>query len=288
MIPTGRLSYYSTLALTLFSAALVGVEGSPPTSDWVVEAGAKGAYTSVTKALTYTNADGESMPYRLYTPENYDPNKKYPVILSLHGAGSRAEDNKKHLRDWVAAWTGSSVQDKYPSFIVMPQTSKDKSMGTWSGTTWKTVTYDLDQVPESKSMRLAKEILDKVIADHSIDTNRVYIMGASMGGCGTWNFCMRYPDIVAAAIPVCGNSDVTKGAILKDIPIWTFHGDQDTGVPFEASVKMVDAIKAAGGTKVKFTIYPGVGHGSFKLFWKEGALVDWLFAQSLEGRKAKN
>ena len=287
MPATRSLLRLSALIGLLLLGGMVAAESTPVESTWTIPGKSRDVYASVTQPLVHTDAAGNSMPYRLFVPPNYDPKKQYPVILSLHGAGSRGEDNLEHLREWTAAWTDDSVQSKYPSFIIMPQTRKSKELGTWSGTTWKTVTYNMDEVPESGSLRLAREILADVIARHSIDTKRVYVMGASMGGCGTWAFCMRYPDIVAAAIPVCGNSDVTKASILKDIPIWTFHGDQDTTVPFDASVQMVDAIKAAGGTKIRFTVYPGVSHSSFRLFWREGAVVDWLFAQNLDQRSSK-
>lgn len=98
-----------------------------------------------------------------------------------------------------------------------------------------------------------------------------------MGGYGTWEFVSRWPELVAAAAPVCGRGNIAQAKKIKDVPWWVFHGDADTTVKPEFSIKMVEALKAAGG-QPKFTLYPGVGHGSWVKAYREPALLEWMFA----------
>jgi predicted peptidase len=96
-----------------------------------------------------------------------------------------------------------------------------------------------------------------------------------MGGFGTWSTTSAYPDLFAAAIPICGGGDPGKADKIKDLPIWVFHGDADTVVKIEKSQVMVDALKKRK-SKVKFTIYPGVGHDSWSKTYNNPEIYDWL------------
>ena len=236
----------------------------------------KAYYEERTQALTYTNKDGETMPYRLFTPNHIDLKETYPLLLILHGAGARGLDNKRQLTVWNSGWVDDDLQKKHPCFIVMPQCPRDKR---WVEIDWRKGSYALADVPMSPQLKLAHEIFSTTIKDHAIDTNRLYIMGASMGGCGTWHMIMRYPKTFAAAVPICGVGDPTTGSVLTDLPIWAFHGESDRTIPVLGTCDMLAAIKAAGGTKAKATIYPEVGHGSYHLAWKEEPLSEWVFAQ---------
>ena len=233
-------------------------------------------YAENTEAHVYTNAAGQTLPYRLFAPPDYSPEKEYPLLLVFHGAGSRESDNLKHLRPWVAGWMDDAVQNNNPCIILMPQCPKGQQ---WVDTPWKKGSYSYDGVPISDPMTLAKEIVDRILEEKNIDCKRIYVMGCSMGGYGTWYFTMRYPELVAAAVPVCGGGDPSMAKKLKDIPIWAFHGDLDTTVPTAGSQDMVDAIEKADGKKVKLTIYEGVKHESYKMAWKEPELPGWLFKQ---------
>ena len=87
-----------------------------------------------------------------------------------------------------------------------------------------------------------------------VDQKRVYVTGLSMGGFGTWALAAKFPDKIAAAIPICGGGDTKTADALKNVPIWAFHGAKDTVVRVEQSQKMVDAIKKVDGI-AKLTIY---------------------------------
>ena len=238
----------------------------------------KAYYAENTEECVYTNKSGQTMPYRLFVPKDYDPKKKYPLVFHLHGAGSRGNDNAKHLLPWFAGWMDEGVQKEHPCFILMPQCPAGQQ---WVNTPWKDGSYTYNRVPISQPLKLAKEVFDKVVAENPIDESRIYAVGLSMGGYGVWNFIMRYPELVAAAVPCCGAGDPSMAYKLKDLPIWAFHGDADEIVPFEGSKDMVDAIKKEGGEKIEFTIYKNFGHQAHRRAWKSKELVEWVFKQKL-------
>ena len=233
-------------------------------------------YADRTEAHSYTNKAGQIMPYRLFLPREYDPNKQYPLVLLFHGAGHRGNDNRMHLAPYEAGWIDEAVQKSHPCILLMPQCPEGQQ---WVDTPWAKGSYVQAKMPISQPMELAKEIFDKVANEESVDPSRIYVMGASMGGYGTWDFVMRYPELVAAAVPICGAGDPAMAQTIKNIPIWAFHGDKDATVPLSGSRDMVNATEKAGGTKIKITIYKGVGHESYMKAWKEKELIEWVFNQ---------
>src|SRR5690606_30403874 len=122
-------------------------------------------------------------------------------------------------------------------------------------------------------------LLHHLIASYKVDTTRVYLTGLSMGGYGTWYFASEYPERFAAIAPICGGGGWWMPRRLTSLPIWVFHGDADTTVPLRASEEMVKAIREAGG-KVKFTVYPGVGHDSWTETYNNPELYNWFLSHS--------
>ena len=94
---------------------------------------------------------------------------------------------------------------------------------------------------------------------------------------------MRYPDLITAAVPVCGGADPSMAQSLKEIPVWSFHGDKDTTVPPSGSKDTINAIRNAGGNKAKLTIYEDVGHDCYTISWRESEFVEWVFRQRKPG-----
>jgi predicted peptidase len=235
-------------------------------------------YQSQAKAYVHVSGSGATMPYRLYVPAGYDSNKAYPLVLSLHGAGQRGKDNLGQLCAYVAGWMSPQVQDKHPCFVLMPQCPDQQQ---WVDTPWEKGSYPTAQVQISGSMTLAMEILEAVRKQYSIDPSRLYVMGASMGGYGTWDVIVRFPDVFAAAVPVCGAGDPAMASKLVNVPIWAFHGDNDLTVPVSGTTDMVRAIQQAGGSRVRVTLYQGVGHAVCVSAWSEEGLVEWVFQQRL-------
>ncbi|MGE5194857.1 MAG: alpha/beta hydrolase-fold protein [Deltaproteobacteria bacterium] len=231
---------------------------------------------TVFEPLVFKTADGRKLNYRLMKPGNYDPQKKYPLVLFLHGAGERGDDNVAQLVHGMNDFAKDENREKYPCFVVAPQCPEGKR---WVEVDWTLDAHDFDQTP-SATMRLVIELLEKLPEEFGIDASRLYVTGLSMGGFGTWDLISRFPDKFAAAAPICGGADLKLAPQLVKVPIWTFHGDKDTVVKLHRTMDMVEAIKKAGG-KPLYTEYAGVGHDSWVRAYSDPKLMDWMFAQKL-------
>jgi predicted peptidase len=146
----------------------------------------------------------------------------------------------------------------------------------WVEVDWGKPTHTMPEKP-SGPMGLVLEVIAKMQKQYRIDPDRLYVMGLSMGGYGTWDAVQRYPDMFAAAVPICGGGDETRADRIK-CPVWAFHGDKDPAVPVSRSRNMIAAIKAAGGTP-RYTEYPGVGHNAWSAAFKDPEMLKWLFSQ---------
>jgi predicted peptidase len=228
------------------------------------------------EARVYTNDRGEKLNYRLMLPQGYDAKAetKYPLVLFLHGAGERGDDNAKQLVHAAKDFASEANRAKYPCFVVFPQCPDGKR--------WVEVDWTLDshtQLPEeSVSVKLTRQLIASLQTEFRVDEKRLYATGLSMGGFGVWDIIARTPDLFAAAVPVCAGADEATADRLTKLPIWTFHGDKDTVVKVERSRRMVAAIEKAGGNP-KYTEYPGVGHNSWTQTYADPKLMEWIFAQ---------
>lgn len=221
--------------------------------------------------LTYTNAD-TSIPYRLYLPENYDEAKSYPMLVFFHGAGERGNDNEKQLFHCIQYLYDNMPED---CIIIAPQCPENNQ---WVDTPWENGAYSVDNVPESNELKAVIELIAELKTKYSVDANRIYAAGISMGGFATWDVMMRHNDIFAAAIPVCGGGDISKADLLKDTPIFTFHAVDDTAVPVAGTRDTVNAIKEASGTKIEYTEYTSGGHG----IWNQAFATEGLLEKLLD------
>jgi|SRR3989339_223286 len=199
------------------------------------------------------------LQYLVYLPQNYQPqgNEKYPMILFLHGSGERGDSI-----ELVKAWGPPKIAEEkgLPFIVVSPQCPN----GIW----WNALLLPL------------RELLDQTIQDYNVDTSRIYLTGMSMGGFGTFALAQAYPDYFAAIAPVCGGGTPGMVKFIKNVPTWVFHGQDDDVVLPKNSILMVDALKEAGA-EVKFTLYPGVNHGSWIPAYNDSGIFDWF----LEHRK---
>ncbi|MDX1943955.1 MAG: prolyl oligopeptidase family serine peptidase [Pirellulaceae bacterium] len=225
------------------------------------------------EARVYKDEAGE-LPYRLLKPKDYDPNKKYPLVVFLHGAGERGNDNKRQLVHGMADFASDANMEKYPAFVLAPQCASGKK---WCEVDWGADSHTMPEKP-SQGLAATFAVIEQLQKELSIDPNRLYITGLSMGGYGTWDAIQRRPDLFAAAVPICGGGDPAGAAQMKDIPIWCFHGSDDTAVKVKRSRDMIKAIESAGG-KPKYTEYPGVGHNSWSRTYADPAMFAWLFSQ---------
>ena len=213
--------------------------------------------------------NGMTLNFLFYLPESYgkDHEKKWPLILFLHGMGER-EDDLELLKKHPLPKTLDQQKD-FPCIVVSPQLPLDKSL-------WDDFIDPL------------KELLDQIKTKYSVDTRRVYLTGLSMGGAGTWNFALRYPQYFAAIVPIAGAYKFRSKEIpdnlcdLKGLPIWTFHGGKDETVKAWQTEILVDALKACGST-IRYTLYPEADHPqSWIQAYEDPELYTWLFAQTLK------
>jgi len=222
--------------------------------------------------------DGDyKLPYRLLMPKPYDAKQKYPLVIFLHGAGERGDDNQKQLVHGMNDFASDEIMTRYPAQVFAPQCP--------SGEQWGGINrLARSPTPPDKfapALEAALKAVDALRKELSIDDRRIYITGLSMGGYGTWDALAKRTELFAAAAPICGGGDPSQASNFKDIPIWAFHGADDETVRVERSREMIEALKVAGGNP-KYTEYPGVGHNSWTQTYADPALYEWLFAQRKE------
>lgn len=243
---------------------------------------------------TYTSSNGMQMPYRLFTP-NVENNKPLPLFIFLHGRGDRGTDNGPQLYNNSGLFMNANSivtpnsQAQFPCYILIPQCSAktiNEEWAKWEGNTPETPfkglgedgSYTMHAQP-SDSGAAALELIEKIIDSLAVDPNRVYLMGKSMGGFGTWEFAARKPHIFAAAVPLAGYSDPNQIPKIKHIPFWIFHGNQDEYNPVAGSQTMYKLLKDSGA-QVKYTEYDGAKHiESFEMAFQEADLIPWIFSQ---------
>jgi predicted peptidase len=222
----------------------------------------------------FVGSDGKTLKYRLLKPLNYKPDKFYPLVIFLHGAGERGSDNTAQLLHGMADFCNKARREQNPCYVLAPQCPENEK---WADIDWANESVILPK-EASPSMRLTFELVDTMLVDAALDKNRIYITGLSMGGYGTWDSIVRRPDFFAAALPICGGGDPSTAEKIKHIAISCFHGADDKVVVPQKSRAIIDAIKAAGGSPL-YTEYPGVGHNSWSQTYSSDAVHQWLFAQ---------
>ena len=204
------------------------------------------------------NGGKYEFPYIAYIPENLSKNPA--LLIQLHGAGERG-DGKDDLEKVLKGGFPTTVNDNNlkDCILVMPQCPTD--------TFW---------VAKIESI---KKFIDKIIADYSIDESRVYLCGLSMGGFGTWFTAMAHPDMFAAIAPCCGG--MAWNAHTLKMPVWAFHGLDDTMVSPRHTIEMVENLRETN-SNVKCDLYKGVGHHSWEIAFTEPTL-NWLLSHKKEG-----
>lgn len=217
---------------------------------------------------------GATLKYRLFSPAAADAATKPPLVLFLHGAGERGDDNVAPLVHGVVEF--HRRQARHPCAVLVPQCPAG---GRWVEVDWGgkagSGTFPTEA---SEPLRLATAVVDELIAAGNVDPDRVYVTGLSMGGYGTWYAAVMPGSRFAAAAPVCGGGDPAWAKRYVGLPLWAFHGGADRVVLPSRSREMIDAIEAAGG-EPKYTEYEGVGHDSWTRTYADDAFHDWLFAK---------
>lgn len=224
-----------------------------------------GAYADKITGQFTKGVSKQGMNYQLWGNPKLDATKRYPLIIWLHGAGQSGDDNEAQMGGAPKNWVSEAAQGKNACFMLAPQ-CPSRDIG------WK------NEVAE-KLLALIADLTDNL----PIDDARLYLTGSSMGGSGTWYIAAKYPQVFAAAVPLCGGGDAKNAEILKTIPFWVFHGDKDDMVPVDRSRTMVAAVKAAGGELINYSELAGEGHGITGVVYPREDLYDWLFKQVKKG-----
>ncbi len=225
-------------------------------------------------------AGKDTLPYRLLLPQNYDAAKKYPLILFLHGAGERGNDNEAQLMHGSELFLRDSIRKKYPAIVLFPQCPANSF---WSNVNIKTgangerdFQFQTGGTP-TMAMGLLQQLLTSVIKKYPVQKKQIYVGGLSMGGMGTFEIVSRNPRLFAAAFPICGGADTASASKLKKVNWWIFHGAKDDVVLPQYSERIVTALKKINAS-VKFTLYPEANHNSWDNAFGEPDLLQWLLS----------
>jgi predicted peptidase len=243
----------------LTATALLGLAACTATKPMATSKSPPG---QTAKQFQFKKTLSAKVDYLLFLPKGYEAKagQRWPLILFLHGAGERGTNV------WKVATHGPAKhvtgQEDFPFIIVSPLCPAKQ---IWS-----------------KDVLLG--LLDEVIAKYAADTNRVYLTGLSMGGYGTWDLGLTYPEKFAAIVPICGGGQMISVLLssrdnapaLKTLGVWAFHGGKDTVVVLEESQRMVDVLKKVGVQEVKLTVYPEAQHDSWTETYKNPELYRWL------------
>ncbi len=219
--------------------------------------------TQQAKSLDVRIVKQVHLNYLLFLPEGYedDPDKDWPLVFFLHGAGERGDDLEQLKIHGIPKVV--EARPDMPFVAVSPQCPAEE----W----WPAKVEELTT------------LLDHILARYRVDERRVYLTGISMGGYGSWSLAVAQPDRFAALVPICGGLMGPPVLVrrLADVPIWVFHGEKDPVVDIEESQRLVDELEEAGGN-VRFTAYPDAEHDSWTRTYENEELYEWMLAQRRE------
>ena len=200
----------------------------------------------------------DGIQYLKVYPKTYEEGKKHPVIVFLHGAGTRGTDIEAVRTN--PYFTITKTYDDFPFITIAPYCHEDS---------WVELQHTL------------KKLIRSIAQSDFADSKRIYVMGNSMGGYGTWQLAMGIPELIAAIVPMCGGGMYWNAPRLINVPIWAIHGGKDNVVFTEESQKMVDAVNNSGGN-AKLTIYPDHYHDVWTDTYNNREVFGWLLSHTNE------
>ena len=228
------------------------------------------------QTLFFTNSSGTTLEYYLTMPAGYDGKETLPLVLFMHGFGGDTDrSGYRYFRDKV-------FKGNYNCILLAPIADR------FNGQHWRdrdamgdvgiTAIYNQDDLTPTPALLAARVLLKKVKSTYNVDSSRIYALGYSMGGFGTYELATRYPELFSAIAPICGGCDPTKASVIKDLPIWSFHGTADAVVNIDANRAMYKNLLSLGNENAHYTEYDGLDHGIW--FKAMDDVTDWLFKQS--------
>ncbi|MGN0214467.1 MAG: dienelactone hydrolase family protein [Muribaculaceae bacterium] len=225
-------------------------------------------------------SDGDTLRYCAIAPQQVEQNKRYPLVVFLHGAGERGDDNEAQLLHGSQQFLNPVNREKYPCYVVFPQCPNGK-YGAYFARPRSLVPQEMPiQEQPTAFIRCVHALIEKYLAEPNVDPCRVYVIGLSMGAMSTYDMVIRYPELFAAAVPICGSVNPERITDAVKHTKWSiYHGDADTTVPLDGSREAYRKLRAVGAD-VKYIEFPGVGHGSWNPAFSMPDFMSWLFAQS--------
>jgi len=230
-------------------------------------------------AHCFVDPTGFPLPYRQLAPAGeetvYSP-VRLPLVVFLHGAGERGDDNCAQLVNGAAELLAAADRRRdFPCLYIVPQCPSEQR---WVEVDWAAKSHRFPAEPSSPLAALLA-LLDELSSSRQVDPDRIYLIGLSMGGFGVWDLLCRRPHDFAAAVSICGGADEAQAERIAQVPIWVFHGALDPVVSVERSRQMVAALRHTGH-RPRYTEYPTVGHDAWWPAWAEKDLLPWLFSQT--------
>lgn len=222
---------------------------------------------------------GDTLRYRVLFPENYDKSRYYPLVLFLHGSGERGNDNEKQLTHGAFLFTDEETRRDYPSIVIFPQCPQEDSWILRDKIDSQNIEFP-EKSKITKPLLLVKKLLDAYQKKEAVDKRKIYVMGLSMGGMGTFDLICRYPRYFAAAISICGGVNPNRLKKVRNMPIRIFHGGADPVVSREFSRNAYYELKAQGSVKVEYIEFPGVGHDSWTKAFAYPDFLSWMYYQT--------
>ncbi|MBM4279358.1 MAG: hypothetical protein FJ137_00885 [Deltaproteobacteria bacterium] len=214
----------------------------------------------------------QGLPCRVLLPEPYDPDqRRYPLVLSLHGSGERGDDNVAQLKNGLASLSAPGFRRRHSCIVVAPQAPRGHTFGgSWYG----------GRTPLQDTL---VALLEELRGRRSVDASRVYGVGFSMGAIGLWDLARRRRDLFAAVVPIAGDVDVTDAVVdeLAGLPVWAVCGHADALVPPDNTRALL--ARLAGRGDARFTELRDVGHDVWRHAFAHDPLWDWLFSQRRPG-----
>ena len=226
-------------------------------------------------AEKFVDKAGDTLRYNILGPDD-DISRSTPLVIFLHGSGERGTDNQAQLKWGAMAFATDQMMSLHPAVVIVPQCPPGQQWGNFDRGN-NGMIGNLRSTPTTP-MQALRELIDQVVKNYHVDTKRIYITGLSMGGIGTFDAVERYPDLFAAALPVCGGGDVSKIGAAAKIPMWICAGSDDPNVNNQNSVDMLLGLRKAGAHP-GFTLYPQTGHLSWLSVYSDPHIMEWLFSQ---------
>jgi len=229
---------------------------------------------------TFQTTSGEILNYRKLIPLSVTEGTKYPLVICLHGAGERGSDNAAQLKYGGELFVKTSNREAFPAYVLFPQCPTqyfwpfDSNPPSYVATTFPV------EYPIAPAIKQVKELIDEYLKKADIDKDRVYVLGLSMGGMGTFDLASRYPEIFATAVPICGGININRiNNTMKNIQWRIFHGGSD-GIVSVQNSRDANAKLTTIGANVEYIEFPGVDHFAWTPAFAQEDFLSWIFSKT--------